>query len=197
MHKQLTKTIVFRKKQIKMYKLSTLILAFIILICLGCNDDQSITIDIPNDVELDLDQDGVSDFVIAYSLQTEGDPEGNYQAVRMHIESLNEDQVLKNEDQYHHIFLTETNVIETEVESPFFWEKTNPSSHITTPIARIRTDYDLKTWNDKWTVFSLEESETYIMGFKLLGGNNSQIGFIEFSVDTQTGQFNLLKTTFL
>ena len=178
-----------------MYRL--LIFAFTILICFGCDEDQPTSIDIPNDVELDLDQDGVSDFLIAYSLRTEGDPVGNYQTVRMNIESLDENQVLKNEDQYHHIFLKETDVIKTEAESPFFWETTNPSSNISTPIARIRTDYDQTSWNDKWIVFSLEEHETYLIGFKLLGDNNSQIGFIEFSVDTQTGQFTLLKTEFL
>ena len=178
-----------------MYKL--LVVVFTLLVCFGCDEEQPTSIDIPNDVELDLDQDGVSDFVIAYSLQTEGAPVGNYQAVRMNIESLDENQVLKNEDQYHRIFLKETDVIKTEAESPFFWEITNPSSNISTPIARIRTDYDETSWNDTWTVFSLEENETYLFGFKLLGDNNSQIGFIEFSVDTQTGQFNLLKTEFL
>ena len=178
-----------------MYKF--LVFAFTMLVCFGCDEDQPTSIDIPNDVELDLDQDGGTDFLIAYSLRTEGDPVGNYQAVRMNLESLDGDQVLKNEDQYRLIFLKETDVIKTEVESPFFWEITNPSSNISTPLARIRTDYDETSWNDTWTVFSLEENETYLIGFKLLGNNSSQIGFIEFSVDTQTGQFNLLKTEFL
>ena len=171
-------------------------LLFTIIICFGCTDDQMTTIDIPTDVELDLDQDGVSDFVVAYTLRTEGDPVGNYQAVRMNLEASDVDQILKNEDQFS-IFINETDIIKTEVDSPYFWETTNPSSNISTPIAIIRTDYDEVTWNDEWSVFSLEEKESYLIGFKLLGLNTPQVGFIEFSVDTQTGQFNLLRTAFL
>ena len=177
-----------------MYKL--LILSFAVLLCFGCGDGESEIPDIPNNVELDLDEDGIPDFVITYILQTEGDPVGNYKAIRMHIESFDIDQVLKNEDQFP-IFLSETGVIAPNVAVPFFWETTNPSSNVKTPIATIRTDYDEVTWNDEWTVFTLDTSETYLIGFKLINGFNAEVGFIEFSVDLQSGRFNLLKTEFL
>ena len=143
-----------------------------------------------------MDQDGIPDFKVVYSQQTSGDPVGNYEEVSMKLESSDIDQILKNEDEFP-IFLNNINIIETKVESPLRWEITDPSANISFPIARIRTDYDEITWNDEWRVFSLEEKETYLMGFKLFGNNTPQLGFIEFLIDTQTGKFTLLKTEFL
>jgi len=173
-----------------------LILFLVCLIGFGCTKNQSDLIEIPANLELDIDQDGNPDFIVAYSQQTEADPAGNFEAIRMNLESTDSNQVLKNEDKFP-IFLNETGSIQTEVNPPLYWETTNPSSNISTPIARIKTDYDGTTWNDEWSVFDLEQKESYLIGFKLLGDNTSQVGFIEFSVDTQTGEFILLNTEFL
>ncbi len=67
-----------------MYKLLTLV--FLLLICFGCSDDQLPTERIPENVQLDIDQDGNSDFIVAYTQQTEGDPGGNYQSMKMKLE---------------------------------------------------------------------------------------------------------------
>lgn len=173
-----------------------LILFSLCLIGFGCTKNQSELIEILDDIALDLDQDGNSDFIVAYSQQTEGNPVGNYEAIRMNLVSKNSNQVLKSEEELP-IFLNEIGSIQTEVAAPLYWEITNPSSNTSTPIATIRTDYDGTTWNEKWSVFSLEKKETYLMGFKLLRDNTTQVGFIEFSVDTQTGGFILLKIELL
>lgn len=173
-----------------------LILFSVCIIGFGCTKNQSELIKIPANLELDIDQDGNADFIVAYTQQTEGDPIGNYEAIRMNLESTDNNQVLKSEDRFP-IFLNETGLVQTEVKLPLYWEITNPSSNISTPIATIRTDYDGTTWNDEWSVFDLEQKESYLIGFKLLGGNTSQVGFIEFSVDTQTGEFILLKIELL
>ncbi len=172
-----------------------ILLLSICLIGFGCTKNQSELIEIPDNLELDMDQDGTPDFIVAYVQQTEGDPIGNYEAIRMNLESMDNNQVLKSEDRFP-IFLSETAAIQREAKLPFYWEVTNPSSRISTPIASIRTDYDGTTWNEEWSVFDLEQKETYLIGFKLSGAT-IQVGFIEFSVDAQTGEFILLKTEFL
>ena len=65
------------------------------------------------------------------------------------------------------IFLNEINLIQTEVTSPLYWEVSNPSTNHSFPIASIRTDYNDINWNDNWTIFSKEEKETYLIGFKI------------------------------
>ncbi|MGB0929945.1 MAG: hypothetical protein ACPGVB_04170 [Chitinophagales bacterium] len=191
---QIDRKNVFERKYNTMHKF--LILFSVCLIGFGCTKNQSELIKIPNNLELDIDQDGNADFIVVYSQQTEGDPIGNYEAIRMNLESTDDNQVLKNEDKFP-MFLNEIGSIQTEVNPPLYWEITNPSSNISTPIATIRTDYDETTWGDEWRVFDLEQKESYLIGFKLLGGNTAQVGFIEFSVNTQTGEFILLKTEFL
>jgi hypothetical protein len=177
-----------------MYKLLTL--SLICLIGFGCNKNQIQSIEIPDNLELDVDQNGDCDFIVTYSKQTESDPVGNYEAVRANLESKDMNQILKNLDEFP-FFLNDTDLIQPEVNSPLYWETTNPSSNIFTPIARIRTDYDRMTWGDEWIIFSQEEKEKYLIGFKLLGDNTIQFGYIEFSVDSQTGEFTLLKSELL
>lgn len=172
----------------------SLVLLAIGLIGFSCNTNQSI--EIPDNIELDIDKDGHPDFEVSYTLQTEGDPIGNYQAVRMKLESLNADQILKNLDDFP-LFLDEIELIQDVVTSPLFWEITDPSPSISFPIAIIRTDYDEKTWNDKWDVFSLIEKDSYLIGIKLLDDNNIQLGFIEFTVDGQTGEFIIINSGLL
>lgn len=177
-----------------MYKLLTL--AFVLLICFGCDDDQMGTPDVPENIELDIDQDGNSEFTVTYFKRIEGDPVGNYQVIRMDLESTDNDQILINENEFP-IFLDDIDLIQTQVNSPLYWEVTNPSPKVSFPIARIRTDYDETTWNDTWSIFSSEEKESYLIGIKLLGNNTTQLGYIEFSVDSQTGEFILLRTELL
>lgn len=177
-----------------MYKL--LILFLICLMGLGCNKTQIESIEIPSNLELDLDQNGTSDFVVKYSKQTEGDPVGNYETVRANLESNDMNQILKNLDESP-IFLDDTDLIQIEANSPLYWETTNPSANIFTPIARIRTDYDGMTWGDAWKIFSQEKKEKYLIGFKLISDNTIQIGFIEFSINSQTGEFIFLKSELL
>ncbi|MBT8232470.1 MAG: hypothetical protein HKO66_15300 [Saprospiraceae bacterium] len=63
-------------------------------------------------------------------------------------------------------------------------------------MARIRTEYDSIEWDKNWGIYSLEEKDTYKIGFKLFG-STTRIGFIEFSIDLESGQFILMKTEFL
>ena len=188
------KTSVCKRKHLNMHKY--LILISIGLINFSCAKDQLELRDPPNNLELDIDQDGNADFVVVYAQRTTGDPAGNYQEIKMTLESTGIDQILKNDDELP-IFLNDIDLIQTEVNLPLYWEITNPSSNVSTPIATIRTGYDEITWNDKWTIFSSEEKETYLIGFKLLENNTSKIGFIEFSVSPLTGGFTLLRTEFL
>ncbi|MEM1218268.1 MAG: hypothetical protein AAGH79_05130 [Bacteroidota bacterium] len=166
------------------------------LLSVSCSKNRLGAIDIPEAVELDIDQDGTIDFEIVYIRAIEGDPIGNYDAVRMNIESRGNNQVLRKEDSFP-IFLEDISVIQIEASSPYFWEVTNPSPGRSTPIARIRTDYDEVTWEDEWQVLSLEEEDSYLIGCKLNQNDGGEIGFIEFSVDRQTGAFLLCKAGLL
>ncbi|MDA7502083.1 hypothetical protein N8482_02300 [Chitinophagales bacterium] len=177
-----------------MYKLAPL--AFALLICFGCGDDQFDSKDIPEDVLLDIDQDGSADFRVAYSIQTSGDPIGNYKRVRMNLESIATEQVLVH-DTEQPLFLEDSDLIQTQVNLPLYWETTSPSENVSFPIAMIRTEYDEVTWNDSWSVFSFEEKESYLIGVKLVESSTSRLGFLQFSVDTQTGEFILLKAELL
>jgi len=177
-----------------MYRL--IILFSLIIIGIGCGAFQSDSVHVPDNMELDLDQDGNTDFTITYLQRTEGDPAGNYQVVRLNLESNGGSQVLKQEETQP-IFLAKTEEIQTIVSPPLYWEVTNPASGRTTPLALIRTDYDETTWNDQWTIFSLEEKEFYLMAFKLDDNGTTQLGFFEFSIDLESGEFSLLKTELL
>ena len=171
-------------------------LLILVFLCLSCTKDQLGEIDIPQNVKLDIDRDGKTDFTIVYQRAIEGDPIGNYDAVKMYIESQGTNQVLKNED-FYSIFLEDRQVIQIEVDLPYYWEVTNPAENNTTPLARIRTDYDSVTWQEEWRVLSLEEKETYLIGCKLNEGNNTKLAFFEFSVDPLTGVFLLCKAELL
>jgi len=173
-----------------------LFLSSVVLICFSCSSNSGDSVDIPQDMTLDLDQDGSIDFRIVYNRRTEGDPIGNYEAVRMNLVSSDTDQVLKNRNQSV-VFLNDVSQIANEVSEPLIWEVTNPSDNISSPLATIRTDYEGVIWNDEWTVFSFEKKETYLVGFKLQNGSTSQIGYIEFSIDLLTGEFVLLETRLL
>lgn len=177
-----------------MYRL--LILFSICLIGLSCSKNKLESIEIPENLEIDIDQDGNSEFLVTYLRRIEGDPAGNYEAVRMNLESVDNVKILKH-DEEPPLFLNEIDLIQTEVNSPLYWETTNPSSNISTPLAKIRTDYDGTTWNDEWRILSSEEKETYLIGFKLIRDSMIQLGFIEFSIDSQTGKFILLNTELL
>lgn len=174
----------------------SLILFFILFIGLGCHNNRLDRIEIPGNIALDVDQDGTSDFTVTYSKRTEGDPAGNYEAVTAYLESSHMNEVLKNQDDLP-LFLNDIDLIQPEVSLPLYWEVTNPSSNFSTPIARLRTDYDGITWNDEWKIFSHEEKRTYMMGFKLLSDNTVQLGHIEFSINAQTGQFILIESVLL
>jgi hypothetical protein len=116
-----------------------LLLMSITVITLGC--DKNLADSIPDNIELDISQDGNADFVVSYLLRTEGDPAGNYQTIIMNLQSTENAQVLKSENAPP-VFLEDIDLIETEVDPPLYWEVTNPASNISFPIARIRTDYD-------------------------------------------------------
>lgn len=177
-----------------MYKLS--ILFFLILLCLGCNSNRLDSIDIPNDIELDVNGDGNPDFNIIYLKRTEGDPIGNFEAIRMNLESEGTNQILKSDGEFS-LFLNDLNLIQSDVTSPLYWEVTNPSSNRSTLVAKIQTDYDGVSWNNEWTILSKEEQETYFIGLKIFGDNTFQLGFIEFSIDESNGQFNLIQAELL
>ncbi len=115
----------------------------------------------------------------------------------MNLESTDNDQILKHENDKP-IFLDDIDLMQTQVNSPLYWEiTTNPSGNSSFPIAMIRTGYDEITWEDTWSIFSLENKETYLIGIKILENNATQLGYIEFSIDAQTGEFILLKRELL
>lgn len=175
----------------------TLVLLVLCLVSCACTQDQLEFPRTPANVELDIDLDGSPDFFVNYSRRVEGDPIGNYEVIRMSLESrLDDNKILKKESELP-VFLNDVDLIATDATLPLYWEETNPATNVITRIASIRTDYDGVSWNEEWRVLSSEQKEAYLIGFKLMREDTSRIGFIEFTVDPQTGDFLLLRTEFL
>lgn len=181
-----------------MYKL--LILVFTILICFGCDDDQFEAKDIPDDLEIDLNQDGIVDFQIIYqklsaSAPVDPDP-GPYELIRGKLVSQNGNQILKKEEAASILFLNDINLIQTNLNPPLFWEvNADVNSSI---IVGIIQNFDRKTWPEEWNIKNDEIKDSYLVGFKLFSNNNvSSLGFIELSIDNQTGQIEILNIKFI
>ncbi len=117
-----------------MYKF--LILMAICFLFQSCSKTNTPTI--PNDIELDIDNDGSIDFMVNYVQAPFGDPVGNYDAISMFLVSMDNNEVLKKEDE-RIVFLHDIQTIQSSVELPLYWELTNPTENISFTIARIRT----------------------------------------------------------
>ncbi|NNE15668.1 MAG: hypothetical protein HKN51_11865, partial [Saprospiraceae bacterium] len=145
------------------------ILITVSLVGFGCNPNLIERLRHPSNIELDLDQDGIIDFDIVYSRYTSGDPIGNYEQIEMRFESRNMNQILRNEDTGFPLFLNDVSLIMHDVTAPYYWAASNRASNISIGLARIRTEYDSIEWDKNWGIYSLEEKDTYKIGFKLFG----------------------------
>lgn len=180
-----------------MYKLLTFI--FVILICYSCGEDQMETKEIPDNFEIDLNQDGSFDFQITYeklsaSVPVDPDP-GPVGIIRGKLESLNNNLILKSEEATSILFLNNIDLVQSEVNSPLFWESNSDgNSRI---IVGINQNIDGETWPDEWKISNEEIKESYFVGFKLLDNNSQNLGFIELSIDNQTGVIEILNIEFI
>ena len=175
-----------------------LILVFTTLACFGCGDEPIETFDFPENLEIDLNQDGIFDFQIIYqklSVHAPIDPDpGPYELVRAKLVSLDSNQILKSEEATSILFLGNINLVKIEVNSPLFWESStdNNSSIIVAISQNIYED----TWPEEWNINNEEIKDSYLLGFKIVNGTTPKIGVIEISIDTQSGRIEIVNIDF-
>ncbi len=177
--------------------LRILTLALAILIFYSCDTEQEKAIEIPDNIDLDINNDGIVDYQIVYSQQTEGfpiDPGGLLEVIRGKIVSLNNNQLLKKEGESM-LFLDDISLIQDAATSPLFWS-VNEDAPVNT-IVIIREKFDGETWQDEWRIVNDEIKESYFIGFKLIDNNTSALGYLELSIDQQVGEVELLDVDFL
>jgi len=174
-----------------MKKIIFLLQALVILVFLGCRKNEPEIIQIPKNIELDLNQDDKVDFRIVYSQQAIEypiDPSPSSEVVIGKFVSVEDNQILKRE-QESILFLNEIEQIVDDPITPYFWGSNG--DEFSSSIMIIGQTSDGKDWKDEWQILNEEVKDSYLIGFKLLEQNSNQLGFIEFSIDKQTGQFEI------
>ena len=147
---------------------------------------------------IDIDNDGVVDFEITYknlSVVSPVDPDpGPHELIVGKLISKNNNQTLNNKTVNSLLFLNDTDLIQTTIVAPLIWEESTDNN--SSLLVSISQDIFSKTWAEEWRINNAEIKSSYWIGFKLSDASNS-LGYIEVSIDTQTGIVEILNIEFL
>jgi len=141
---------------------------------------------IPEDFEIDLNEDGIMDFEIIYSLGDFDSPTfSSFYSGR--IRPLGENQILRKKS---HPILSNVDKsdIQSNVEEPLEWDDSSFSSY---SIVSINYCHNGK-WELMWNIWTMDEQPTYLLGLKILNDNLNETGWIEIEVNNIDGTINIL-----
>ncbi|WP_250432978.1 hypothetical protein [Hanstruepera flava] len=163
------------------------------LIFVSCNDsddsiEESITdLNCSNNyalgIDIDIDEDGVNDFIIVCSKDLVGAMFPWDGGLFINISTYENAHILRKS--YEGLFFLQTNDIiyaEQSLENGAWFEESR--------IMLSKLFYNDSGWNDEWFVNS--NIEEYYMAFKLTNENTEKIGWIKFEFDTINGQFSII-----
>jgi len=156
------------------------------------------TIDVPDDFEIDLNQNGIIDLEVIYEQQSviapiDPDP-GSFEMISAKLLSRNGCQILKNEDEISFLFFNDINKVQDKPKLPLYWEE-NKDEHQSV-FATISQEIFSKIWEEEWIIKTEKVKDSYMIGFKLQESSEN-IGFIELSIDNKTGLIEILNVTFI
>lgn len=140
---------------------------------------------IPEDFEIDLNDDGTMDFEIIYAI---GDfcsaTASSFYSGR--IKPIDDNQILKKKS-YPILFNLEQTDIQSNVQEPLEWDH----GYSSFSIVSINYCHNGK-WEITWNIWTMDEQPTYLIGLKLLNNNLNETGWIEIEVDDIDGTINIL-----
>ena len=140
--------------------------------------------EIPKNDSIDINLDGVTDFVIIYREIATGDIPSSGGSIIGSILTLDQNQVLYR-PQTGNLFLQSKDTIKNENNSNSYWLDYDAD------IVKIdRTEY---TWNSNWQILSEHTSEYYI-GVKLISNDIENIGWMLTDIDTVNGKVSILES---
>jgi len=158
-----------------------IISTFLFCSCSDFTDEQP---PLPEDVEIDLDDDGTVDYVIDFAFVDIDPGPGSdigFFGMGGRINPRNLNQILrKTEDR--NLFLRNLEDIKDTVEEPLRWSVSGFSRQIMS----LNTNMEGQ-WPNKWELNTDESHSTYFIGLKLINNNSTQIGWVELDINRSNG----------
>lgn len=141
--------------------------------------------EIPETLEIDIDDDGEIDFAISYTLFLIFSPDTD-KGIMANFAPLGENEVLASQDGKG-LFLRDLDRIEEGVADPLFWS-TSVYGHT---IVSINNDV-AGEWPEVWALSTDDLHASYFMGLKLIDAGLSRLAWVELEIDTSSGAVSVL-----
>lgn len=165
------------------------LLLLAILIFTSCikNDNKQIP-NIPENIIIDMNNDGIDDFEINYFYAYVYSPTST-KAIYCKFKIIGENEVL-SKDAERYLFLNNLEVINENMDNPFQWNGID--GYIATYKNNVKNE-----WPSKWEVASDKISDRYFIGIKLNNTSSIKIGWIELEINNKSGVVKIIKTVIL
>jgi len=171
-----------------------LLIGLAVLICSGCskNETDELTFDLTNDttiipsnIEIDIDENGVVDYIIEYYyVLIEGlITSAGIVAV---IEQQGENEVLTNK-QGSDFAIISLEEIKLDVSEPLVWDNSFGAD-----IVSLYNHSPTNQWRTQWEINSDLQHSSYFVGLKINNDNVSQLAWIEIEIDTSNGNISII-----
>ncbi|MEZ4980332.1 MAG: hypothetical protein R2769_01855 [Saprospiraceae bacterium] len=150
--------------------------------------------ELPEDIPIDVDNDGEVDFTFDYYENIYPDPVTPYLMVGSMKTSNGNGILFKNG--FSTLFLEDLSEVKINVTDPFSWGESRGSFSVS--LIEIESFKDRSKWPLEWNVLSDTQKSSYLLGVKIKKTDDSEVlGFIEFSVDKHSGEATILKAELL
>lgn len=163
----------------------------LVLILTGCslNEFSSEMPSVPDSVEIDLNEDGINDFVVKFSIVDidSFDEDHGGTGIVGSIDPSNSNQVLLKKDKGN-LFLRKTEDIKESVDAPLSWSKAGFSKQL----LFIHNNSDGE-WQNKWKIDSDSNHSSYFLGLKIVNDNSTQLGWVELDINKKDGTVKVVK----
>ena len=148
----------------------------------SCSETETV-VTVHESTDIDLDGNGTIDYRIRYSevaIEPLSITDGTY-GVSGRLHPIGQNEILQKL-QEQDLFLRDLDEIKKEVIEPLRWRSTFSSNIVS--IATLNTAGD---WPSQWEVESDSKHSTYFFGLKLVGQNQSRVGWLEVEIDESNG----------
>ena len=163
-------------------------LTLVLLALSSCQSDENQIPSIPDHQLIDVDNDGVDDFLIKYNHASIYSPTST-EGILCELEILGNNETLVKEGAPF-LFLDDVNMIAEDVNSPLRWSSVD--SHIATFEKHFEDG-----WPANWKISTTKNRTSYFIGIKLNIDSHSEIGWVEFEVDDNSGIVTIVEKKIL
>ena len=167
---------------IKVLSISVIILNF-----LTCQKEGSRVLEVPEDYEIDVDNDGESDFKVRYGMYTWDGFDAAGSGWIGSVESLNKEENYLYQYSNSGLSLSIGDKIKQTPEEPYRWATVQYFVTIDDQESRGTS------WPDHWQVKCNKETSCEYIGFKMLNTNGEkEIGWLKVQIDENNGTLTIL-----